>query len=98
MGRGVVAVEDYLRAEFPGHTVEVLEPSDRDHSRDTRTFKVRDGGRHLLRVTDEALDLDAEGVVRLLGAYRVAQRLRQAGRRNAVLLTTDEVRVEPITP
>jgi len=97
MARGVAAVPDYLQAEFPDHTVQVLEPSDRDHSRDTRTFKVRDEKtKHLLRVTDEVLNLDTDGVGGFMRAFRVAQVLREAGAGKAVLVTTEKIRMEPI--
>jgi len=98
MERGIGAVREYLQAESPGHAVQVLEPGNRDFDRDTRTFKVRDDNtKHLLRIVDEVLDLDAEGVGRLLRAFRVAQVLRQAGTGRAVLATTDTIRVEPIS-
>src|SRR2546429_10020453 len=98
MARGVGAVRDYLQAQFPGHVVEVLEPSDRDHSRDIRSFKILKDGetKYRVRVTDEVLDWDAAGVKGHLERFRVGQALRAAGPGKAVLVTTDRISPEPV--
>jgi hypothetical protein len=98
MERGTNAVRGYLRSQFPGSSVEVLERTSRDSERRRRTFKVRtDSEEHLLRVADEVIDFDATGVGRHLEQLKVAQALRDAGRGNAVLITTDAIREEPIS-
>jgi hypothetical protein len=73
MERGVGAVREYLQAQFPGYVVETLERGSRNSDRRIRTFRVRkDSEEYLLRVVDEVLDLDAEGVSSLLLEFGVA--------------------------
>lgn len=94
--RGVAAVLAFLRAQDPQSTVEVFPNNSHDIERRARTFQIRNGGgRILVRVSDEVLDLDAEGVTRLLRRLPVARAVRMAPADAVVAVTTHDVTVEP---
>lgn len=97
MKRGAAEVLAYLQEQFHGYAIEAPERSDRDTGSDVRTFWVRKGEeRSLLRVSDEVLDMDAEGVRRHLQLLSIALPLRRMKRGEALMVTTDGTRVEPI--
>ena len=94
--RGVAAVRAFLRGQVPQSTVEVLPENSHDIARSTHTFEIRNGGwRILLRVTDEVLDLDAEGATRLMRELPVARAVRAAPIEAVVVVTTHDVTIEP---
>jgi hypothetical protein len=96
MKRGVAAVQVYLKTQFPEHIIEVLKEGSDDIARRVRTFNIRrNGQRFLLRVADEVLDLTDDAIV-YLRKFQTARTLREAGADRVVLVTTTEVRVEPI--
>jgi hypothetical protein len=96
MKRGVAAVQVYLNTQFPAHIIEVLKEGSDDIVRRVRTFNIRANGQcYLLRVADEVLDLTDEATV-YLRKFQTARTLREAGAGRVVLVTTTEVRVEPI--
>ena len=87
--RGVTAALAYLQAQFPGYTVETPEHSSDDFARGVRTFRVRKGSEQfLMRVSDEVLDLDTDGVSAHLQKFGIARALRQVNSGMALLVTT----------
>lgn len=87
--RGVTAARAYLQAQFPGYTVETAEHSSDDFMRGVRTFRVRNGSEQfLMRVSDEVLDLDTDGVSAHLQKFGIARALRQVSTGMALLVTT----------
>ncbi len=97
MERGVAAVRVYLQAQFPDYVVEALERGSHDLERHARTFRVRrDSEQYLLRVTDEVLDIDTEGVDGIFQKFGVASALRQVGSMQSLVVSTHGTRVEPV--
>lgn len=95
--RGVAAALAYLQAQFPGYAVETAEHSSDDFARSVRTFRVCKGGEQLLmRVSDEVLDLDTDGVSAHLQKFGVARALRQVSSGMALLVTTSGARASAL--
>ncbi len=97
MGRSIPAVREYLEGHLPDC---VIETDKRDIEHHYCTFAIEKGNdRRLLRVADEVLDLDADGIRRHLRDHQIARRLREdvlAGQ--ALLVRTDDIHVESIGP
>jgi hypothetical protein len=93
--RGSSAVLAFLRGQFPRSRVEISPLDGTDIKNGGNIFTIHNGSRRMLvRVTDEVLDLDNEGVMRLLRQFAVARTIRNATTGEVVVVKTNEVTVE----
>ena len=95
--RSSSAVLAFLRGQFGRSKVESSPLDGKDIKNGANTFAIRDGGQlTLVRVTDEVLDLDADGVMRLLRQFPVAQTIRNAAPGAVIVVKANEVVVESL--
>ncbi|MDR7545436.1 MAG: hypothetical protein QN120_14420 [Armatimonadota bacterium] len=94
--RGIGVVRTYLEEQFPDLGVAVLDVSSTDFDRDIRRFRVGNAPGHLLRVSEEFLNLDPAEIERCLRQWPVAQALRRAGHAQAIVITTEGIKAEAI--
>ncbi len=95
--RGVSAVLAYLRMQFPKSKVEVFPRNGNAIDYGIPRFEIKDGHKQIImRVTDEVLDLDAEGVMQLVRHLPVARMIRNAVSGGMIVVTRDAVTVESV--
>jgi len=92
--RGAQAIRVYLGIWLPGSAVEVGKGSSDERA---STFTIQWNNKTLtLWVSDEVLDLDAEGATSHLRRFRVSRTLREEGAGKAVVVTTRGVSLFPV--
>lgn len=93
--RGVEAIRVYLGVWLPGSAVEIAKRS-RDERASTFRIILWDNETLTLWVSDEVLDLDAEGATSHLRRFWVSRTLREAGAGKTVVVTTRGVSLFPV--
>lgn len=92
--RGVEAIRAYLGISLPGSDVEIAKRSSDERA---STFRILwDNETLTLWVSDEVLDLDAEGATSHLRRFWVSRTLREAGAGKAVVVTIRGVSLFPV--
>jgi hypothetical protein len=95
--RGSSAVLAFLRGQFPRSKVEISSLHGTDIKNGGNIFTIHNGSqRMLVRVTDEVLDLDNEGVMRLLRQFAVGRTIRNATIGEVVVVKMKGVAVESV--